>query len=739
MPEPSDQPVLTKRSRLRLQCSVCHQAYSKREHLLRHERTHTGYRPFACGECGRKFARHDAMKRHAKLHIRCENVSGNLTPQGTSAPPLDLNCGSVDDHSALPSPVDAEAYGLHQPTEKGAVAPQNWEETVVLDSNAQLFWPDSEDLLQSIISYDPSFWAQASTYAPFLHGPLTPLVGNGAAAIPPLIPDSRTDSGQSAVQQLSGLIATAFTDITTAVDLSDLTSSFLDGCLHMFFTQVNCVFPIIHRPTFVFRECSAPLLLNAIALGSLFLGGKDAILKGEALWRLSHAAIATSWHTLIGHKGPYDKCGGVQLVLTALLSQVYAIFSRDKTIRMTSQIFHGLGFYWARHCGMFELAKMPKLPVDGSNSEHEQQIWRFWAARETQLRALLGMYIMDGIVAQFSGNPTFASHMGNPLPLPGSEAAFEATTASEWVQQTRASVPHNPKLSYCNVFRGLFGYENSVPSELSLPSCLSLRAALEGIASLVLESRRGYAAPPVGCPGTREIYLALLRLRGCIINNPSLNPVDSLSLLLRWHTNALSISADTARGTRRLCHLLGIQQHIFGGSPRHEDDLDPGGWVASPNARQALLHAVEMQKIVEELPRGRCHGFEVPVGVFCIASLYAAHVRAGVVTVVLPSVVDWEVAGLAISDLSSRDLDHVFVDRVLREGDTAKRETVEFVAGRFHGGLAAGIGTSTMTVHTKNLSYELSALLILLRGLSAQWGVAGEMERVLSMWIAKCG
>lgn len=716
-----------------------------RESVVSRDRVHhadlfpdTGYRPFACAECGRKFARHDAMKRHAKLHTRSENASGSLTPQSTSAPPLDLRTGPANSHSALPSPVDAVTYGLHRPGDKGVVAPQSWDETVMLDSNARLFWPDSEDLLQTIISSsDPTFWTQASTYAPFLQGPSSSQVENGVAQIPFAIPDSRADSGQSAVQQLSGLIATTFTDITTAVDLSDLTSSFLDGCLHMFFTQVNCVFPIIHRPTFVFRECSAPLLLNAIALGSLFLGGRDAILKGEALWRLAHAAIATSWHTLIGHKGPYDKCGGVQLVLTALLSQVYAVFSRDKTIRMTSQIFHGLGFYWARHSGMFELAKIPELPMDGGSAEHEA--WRYWAARETQLRALLGMYIMDGIIAQFSGNPTFAAHMGNTLPMPCSDAVFEASTAAEWAQQMRTSVPHDPKLSYCNVFRDLFGYENSAPSELTLPSCFTLRAALEGIASLIPSSRRGYAPPPVGCPSPRDIYVALLRLRRYIADNPSLNPVDQLSLLLRWHTSALSIAADTARGTRRLCHLLGIQQYIFGGSPRHEHDLDPGGWVASPKARQALLHAVEMQKIVEDLPRGRCHGFEVPVGVFCVASLYAAHVRAGVVTVVLPSVVDWEATGLSISETSTTDMNHAYVDQVLREGDTVKRETVEFVAGRFHGGLAAGIGTDTMAVRTKNLSYELSALLILLRGLSAQWGVAGEMERVLSMWIAKCG
>lgn len=31
---------------------------------------------------------------------------------------------------------------------------------------------------------------------------------------------------------------------------------------------------------------------------------------------------------MINHRGPYDTCNGVQLVLTALLGQVYATLSR---------------------------------------------------------------------------------------------------------------------------------------------------------------------------------------------------------------------------------------------------------------------------------------------------------------------------------------------------------------------------------------------------------------------------
>jgi hypothetical protein len=67
--------------------------------------------------------------------------------------------------------------------------------------------------------------------------------------------------------------------VTAAVEATSLSSVFLDECLHMFFVRFIPTFPVLHRATFVFRECTQPLLLNAMAIGSLYLGPRSSVAK----------------------------------------------------------------------------------------------------------------------------------------------------------------------------------------------------------------------------------------------------------------------------------------------------------------------------------------------------------------------------------------------------------------------------------------------------------------------------
>ncbi|KAK5778580.1 hypothetical protein RI543_004248 [Arxiozyma heterogenica] len=58
-------------------CNVCIRAFSRQEHLTRHERSHTNERPYECGMCDRNFTRRDLLLRHT-LKVHNGNMGENI-------------------------------------------------------------------------------------------------------------------------------------------------------------------------------------------------------------------------------------------------------------------------------------------------------------------------------------------------------------------------------------------------------------------------------------------------------------------------------------------------------------------------------------------------------------------------------------------------------------------------------------------------------------------------------------
>lgn len=588
-------------------------------------------------------------------------------------------------------------------------------------SESGLFWPDAEGLLENIMSLDPALWDQPMSMLPSALGShASPVLSFEQSVY-----GTAGDEGQRAIQSLSAQLSSTLTGIAMPATLASLTSKFLDSCLHMFFSTFEPMLPVIHQPTFVFQQCSPALLLNAIAIGSLFLGTKQASEQGDALWRLAHTAVATSWHSMVNHRGEYDAAPGIQLVQTSLLSQVYAVLSKSRTLRMTGQVFHGLGFYWARHCGLFDLPEVVLAPGQNDPPATIERAWRLWVARERQLRALLGMYIMDGVISQYSGNPTFAQHMSNPLPMPGDELAFAANSATEWLQhhRHRSTSSHPDRLRFSDVFRACFHRDDNPNYALSMHlNFFALKVVLEGIKSLVAESKR-IEPRPVGVPSPAEINLALERIRIYIATHPELTQIERLTAMVRWHAICLDTWKVAARGARRLCFGHGITQHIFGGRERVETDIDPQRHIDRDDARRTLLHAREIQRITSQLPLGLAHDPHVPGAVFAAATTYAAFALAGKKRIVFPNDVDWRRVVL-----SGQAAD----ERATNLMESRSSTTIRFIRSELK---STDMATNTALL---DISYELSAIKLLIRGLSLNWGVCEEMESVVDAWIAKC-
>lgn len=380
-----------------------------------------------------------------------------------------------------------------------------------------------------------------------------------------------------------------------------------------------------------------------------------------------------------------------------------------------------MGFSWARHCGMvdsapFSLDNVSCLDTPSTDKDHQ---WRTWAAREIQQRALLAYHILDGLVAQMSGDGASTRHLANPLILPSSEAAFDASNPDEWLAHMRTQKTQQP--SFRLVFRSLFPPDGSLrPLDYQL-SALGLRVVLEGLQSLVSDlDESDYAA--VGVPDRSSVRKGLAQVHETISMSICLSNPEKLEVLLRWHTICLDTMINSTILCRYVCSRYNISQHVSGGSRTTKPGFDIAKWVNTEDARRSLLHAIAIQDIVEQLPRGRAHVIHMPSSLFAAATIYVVFCLAGVATVHLPHTIVWQDALLTGADLSleshgAQTLMRTETKRFVEEGQTDS---------------SPGVGAA------RNLLYEMNSMQKLFRCLISQWGIAHDMEEIVDRWISLC-
>ncbi|PVH69489.1 hypothetical protein DL98DRAFT_625011 [Cadophora sp. DSE1049] len=71
-------------------CNYCERRFRKVEHLKRHERSHTGEKPFKCTQCSKRFSRSDVLCRHQKGHFKAVEAD----PDNISSPSENVLTGS---------------------------------------------------------------------------------------------------------------------------------------------------------------------------------------------------------------------------------------------------------------------------------------------------------------------------------------------------------------------------------------------------------------------------------------------------------------------------------------------------------------------------------------------------------------------------------------------------------------------------------------------------------------------
>jgi hypothetical protein len=252
-------------------------------------------------------------------------------------------------------------------------------------------------------------------------------------------------------------------------------------------------------------------------------------------------------------------------------------------------------------------------------------------------------------------------------------------------------------------------------------SAFSLRVILEGLQSLVSDCD-GDDVALVGVPTKFELRKALAQIHEKISTTTSVSEPERLEIFLRWHTICLDACKDSSSLCKSVCSRYGVTQHVYPGGYAKKPELDLVSWANTEDARKALLHAIAIQEIVEQLPRGRAHVIHIPSSLFASATVYCVFSLAGLTTVNIPSSVDWQ------SVLSSG---YELVPVLGSPDANGLTETRRYIRGEVSS-MVGSVGTA------ENLLYELNSMQKLFRCLSSQWGIAYDMEDIIDQWMSLC-
>ncbi|KIW20598.1 hypothetical protein PV08_01173 [Exophiala spinifera] len=381
---------------------------------------------------------------------------------------------------------------------------------------------------------------------------------------------------------------------------------FLNLCIHLFFTRFNVTLPMIHSPTFRPTRANALLVLSICSGGSISLGSAMANKAGSMLFeRVNKAVLAATWDENFSHKPDHVR----NVLKTSMIGQTFALLSGNPSHLLTAAAFHGSLISVARHNKLFQDTRTVELAED-LTPEELNDAWRGWARDEELKRIALVLFIHDAEVSALFHHEPLLRHNVRSLPTACSAELFSAPTAAIWATRYRAE--QRDRLRQADqLSSGSFvtktAESDASAGHLQTPvtvwpaqdHMLNVYTRISGISPSIIEARH------MGCLTSPQAHKFESDLVSWYISVPtpfrelgttSMQPEAPFTMLPLWHYSFIQLTADLDV----LELAIGREGPLISDSTRSY----ALSWVASPDSKRCLLHALLLQNLMTSVNMG---------------------------------------------------------------------------------------------------------------------------------------